>query len=96
GYFLNIGRGKTTVVADLVAALEAGELAGCGLDVYDQEPLPEDHPLWTMPNVMLTPHIAVHDAPNVEERRYQIVLENARRFAKNEQLINVVDKAMWY
>lgn len=96
GYFINIGRGKTTVLADLVDALEAGELAGCGLDVFDEEPLPQDHPLWTMPNVMLTPHIAVHDAANVEERRYQIVLENARRFAKNEPLVNVVDKAMWY
>lgn len=96
GYFINIGRGMTTKLADLVEAIEAGELAGCGLDVYDEEPLPETHPLWTMPNVLLTPHIAVHDAPDVEERRFQVLLENARRFARGEQLQNVVDKAMWY
>ena len=96
GYFINIGRGMTTRLADLVEALEAGELAGCGLDVFDEEPLPETHPLWTMANVLLTPHIAVRDAPDVEERRYQVVLENARRFARGDELLNVVDKAMWY
>lgn len=96
GYFINIGRGMTTVLADLVEALEAGELAGCGLDVFDEEPLPSNHPLWTMANVVLTPHIAVRDAPDVEERRYNVLLENARRFAAGEALQNVVDKRMWY
>lgn len=96
GYFVNIGRGMTMKLADLVEALEAGELAGCGLDVFDEEPLPESHPLWTMANVLLTPHIAVADAPDVEERRYQILLDNARRFARGDELLNVVDKAMWF
>ncbi len=96
GYYINIGRGMTTVLADLVEALEAGELAGCGLDVFDEEPLPPRHPLWTMDNVVLTPHIAVRDAPDVEERRYHVLLENARRFAAGEQLQNLVDKRMWY
>jgi phosphoglycerate dehydrogenase-like enzyme len=95
-YYINIGRGMTTRLADLVAALEAGELAGCGLDVFDEEPLPEDHPLWTMDNVILTPHIAVRDADNVEERRYQVLKQNAERFARGEPLQNVVDKALWY
>jgi phosphoglycerate dehydrogenase-like enzyme len=96
GYFINIGRGKTTKLDDLVAALQGGEIAGCGLDVFEVEPLPADHPLWTMPNVLLTPHVAVKDAENLSERRYQVLLENARRFAAGEPLRNVVDKAAMY
>lgn len=95
-YFINIGRGATTRLDDLVAALEAGEIAGCALDVYETEPLPAEHPLWTMPNVILTPHVAVHEAANLDERHYAVLLENARRFAAGEPLINVVDKASWY
>src|SRR2546426_2181638 len=55
-FFINIGRGMTTRLDDLVAALRAGEIAGAGLDVFGQEPLPADHPLWTMPGVLITPH----------------------------------------
>lgn len=95
-FFVNIGRGKTTKLEDLTAALESGVIAGAGLDVYEIEPLPADHRLWTLPNVLLTPHIAVRDAENIPERRYQILLENARRFAAGEPLQNVVDKAAWY
>ena len=84
------------VVDDLVAALENGEIAGCGLDVFEVEPLPTDHKLWTLPNVLLTPHIAVKDADNVPERQYALLLENARRFAAGEPLRNVVDKRTWY
>jgi phosphoglycerate dehydrogenase-like enzyme len=96
GYFINIGRGMTTKLADLVQALNDEELAGCALDVFDEEPLPEDHPLWTMENVILTPHIAVRDAANVEDRRFQVLKQNAERFARGEGLMNVVDKALWY
>jgi phosphoglycerate dehydrogenase-like enzyme len=95
-FFINIGRGKTTRLDDLVAALQTGEIAGCGLDVYEVEPLPSEHPLWTMPNVLLTPHIAVRDAENLPERRYQVLLENARRFAAGEPLRNEVDKTGMY
>jgi phosphoglycerate dehydrogenase-like enzyme len=96
GYFINIGRGMTTKLADLVQALNDEELAGCALDVFDEEPLPEDHPLWTMENVILTPHIAVRDAANVEERRFQVLKQNAERFAQEGELRNVVNKALWY
>lgn len=95
-YFINIGRGATTKLSDLTAALQAGEIAGCALDVFETEPLPADHPLWGLPNVILTPHIAVHEAPNIEERQFGIFLENARRFAKGEPLCNVVDKENWF
>jgi phosphoglycerate dehydrogenase-like enzyme len=95
-YFINIGRGRTTKLDDLVAALENGVIAGCALDVFEVEPLPSDHRLWVLPNVILTPHIAAKDADNIPERQFQILLENARRFAAGEPLVNVVDKALWY
>ncbi len=95
-YFINIGRGKTTILADLIEALEQGTIAGCGLDVFEVEPLPAGSPLWKMRNVLLTPHIAVKDAENISERHFEVFLENARRFAEGEPLQNVVNKAMWY
>ncbi len=95
-YFINIGRGKTTKLADLIEALEQGTIAGCGLDVFEVEPLPAESPLWQMPNVLITPHIAVKDAENISERRFEIFLENALRFAKGAPLQNVVNKAVWY
>jgi phosphoglycerate dehydrogenase-like enzyme len=85
----------TTRLDDLVAALKAGEIAGAALDVYEIEPLPADHPLWTMPNVLLTPHTAGH-GPYLDDRRYDVLSENCRRFAAGEGLRNVVDKARWF
>jgi phosphoglycerate dehydrogenase-like enzyme len=94
-FFINIGRGMTTRLDDLVEALRAGEIAGAGLDVYEQEPLPPDHPLWTMPGVLLTPHTAGY-GPYLDERRYEIVLDNCRRFLAGQSLRNLVDKARWF
>jgi phosphoglycerate dehydrogenase-like enzyme len=94
-YFINIGRGMTTKLDDLVAALRAGEIAGAGLDVYEQEPLPADHPLWTLPGVLLTPHTAGH-GPYLDERRFEVLSDNCRRFAAGEDLRNVVDKSRWF
>ena len=94
--FINIGRGKTTKLVDLIEALEQGTIAGCGLDVFEVEPLPAESPLWQLPNVLLTPHIAVKDAENITERQFDIFLENARRFAEGLPLQNVVDKSVWY
>lgn len=95
-YFINIGRGMTTKLDDLVAALENGTIAGCGLDVFEIEPLPSEHKLWTLPNVILTPHVAAKDADNIPERQFEILLDNMRRFAAGETLRNVVDKSVWY
>lgn len=95
-YFINIGRGKTCRIDDLADAVEKGVIAGCGLDVYETEPLPAAHRLWTLPNVLLTPHIAVKDAQDVSERRWEVLLDNARRFAAGQPLRNIVDKAKWY
>ncbi len=94
-FFINIGRGMTTKLDDLVAALKAGEIAGAALDVFEQEPLPAEHPLWTMPNVLLTPHMAGH-GPYLDDRRYQIVIDNCRAFLDGKPLRNVVDKTSWF
>lgn len=94
-FFINIGRGKTTKLHDLDQALRGGRIAGAGLDVYEEEPLPPDHPIWTAPNVLLTPHTAGF-GPYLEERRFEIILDNARRFADGRPLRNVVDKANWF
>jgi phosphoglycerate dehydrogenase-like enzyme len=94
-FFINIGRGMTTKLDDLVAALAAGEIAGAALDVFEQEPLPAEHPLWRMPNVLLTPHMAGY-GPHLNERRFQIIQHNCRAFANGETLRNVVDKANWF
>lgn len=94
-YLINIGRGGCVVLDDLVAALQAGQLAGAGLDVFQTEPLPAEHPLWTMPGVLLTPHVA-GVGPYLQERRTELLLENCRRFNAGQPLLNVVDKAHWF
>ena len=94
-FFINIGRGMTTKLDDLVAALKAGEIAGAALDVYEQEPLPAEHPLWTMPNVLMTPHMAGY-GPYLDDRRYEIIADNCRAFLDGKPMRNVVDKASWF
>ena len=94
-YFINIGRGKTTELADLDAALRSGHLAGAGLDVYQIEPLPSDHPLWDAPGAVLTPHVAA-DGPYLDDRRTELFIDNCKRFAASQPLRNVVDKLNWF
>jgi phosphoglycerate dehydrogenase-like enzyme len=94
-FFINIGRGRTTRLDDLVAALRAGEIAGAALDVFEQEPLPAEHPLWTMPGVLITPHTAGY-GPYLDERRYEVLADNCRRFLAGQELRNIVDKSRWF
>lgn len=94
-YLINIGRGKIVKLDALVEALRAGEIAGAGLDVFEVEPLPSDHPLWGMENVVITPHVA-GIGPHTGERRHQVLLENLRRFVAGEPLTNLVDKEKWF
>lgn len=95
-YFINIGRGALANLADLAAALAAGELAGAALDVFETEPLPADSPLWRMGDrVILTPHVAGY-SPRIAERHLAVLLENVGRFVRGEPLLNVADKSRWY
>jgi phosphoglycerate dehydrogenase-like enzyme len=93
-HFINVGRGKTVVTADLLAALESGQLAGAALDVTDPEPLPSGHPLWQMDNVIITPHVSGRGGNRV--RHNILVAENLRRFIAGEALLNVVDPELGY
>jgi phosphoglycerate dehydrogenase-like enzyme len=94
-FFINIGRGMTTRLDDLVASLRAGEIAGAALDVFEQEPLPPGHPLWTLPNVLITPHTAGY-GPFLDERRFEILRHNCQAMLIGGALRNVVDKSAWF
>ncbi len=94
-YLINIGRGVIVDLADLTAALKSGDIAGAGLDVFETEPLPADHPLWTMENVIVTPHVAAASV-RIAERHLQTLLENIRRFAAGEKPVTLVDKRRWF
>jgi phosphoglycerate dehydrogenase-like enzyme len=94
-YFINMGRGKSVVTADLIEALNEQEIAGAGVDVTDPEPLPSDHPLWKAPNVIITPH---NSAPSDQmlERFWILVRENLRRYVAGDPMLNVVDLKRGY
>jgi phosphoglycerate dehydrogenase-like enzyme len=92
---INIGRGAIVPLADLTAALDAGEIAGAALDVFETEPLPPGHPLWKRENVILTPHVAAASV-RIAERHLALLLDNVARFVRGDALLNVVDKAQWF
>ncbi len=89
-WLVNVARGKHVVTDDLVVALGDGVIGGAGLDVTDPEPLPPGHPLWTMPNCIITPHVG-----NTPEMAIPLLSErittNVRRYADDEELIGLVD-----
>ncbi len=94
-YFINISRGKIVQTEALVAALRSGKVRAAGLDVTDPEPLPKDHPLWKMDNVVITPHIATV-SDKVTARQMKLIRDNITRFATGRQLRNVVNKRVQY
>jgi phosphoglycerate dehydrogenase-like enzyme len=94
-YFLNVGRGRSVVTADLIGALSAGKLAGAGLDVVDPEPLPAESPLWHLPNVIITPHTSANTSVT-EQQRMALLRENLRRYTAGEPLLAVVDVSHGY
>lgn len=89
-WLVNVARGGHVVTDDLVAALRAGTIAGAALDVTDPEPLPDGHPLWSLPNCIITPHTAntVEMARGAIERR---ISDNVARFAAGSPLVGLVD-----
>src|SRR5882672_387364 len=92
-YFINMGRGGHVVDEALLAALESGHLSGAVLDVFNQEPLPADHPYWTHPRVHVTPHIAGATNPRTASPG---IIENIKRLRDGRALINTVDAKTGY
>lgn len=90
---INVGRGGQLVEEDLVEALDSGQLSGATLDVFRQEPLPEDHPFWEHPRVIMTPHIASMTIPSSAVRA---VVANIQRLEAGEALQHVVDLKRGY
>lgn len=89
-YVINIARGQLVDEPALIDALRAGKVAGAGLDVTVTEPLPAGHPFWSLPNVLLTPHVAGAGSQGSAEGFTKIFLENLRRWLKKDSLKNVV------
>ena len=94
-FLINIARGPVVDEAALVEALRERRIAGAGLDVFEEEPLPPDHPLWTLDNVLITPHNAgaMRDYTGAA---LELFLDNLRRFRQGQPLRNVVDKVRGY
>jgi phosphoglycerate dehydrogenase-like enzyme len=93
--FVNVGRGSTVDERALIRAIETGQIAGAALDVFEQEPLPHDSPLWTMPNVIVSPHMA-GDAAGWREGVVELFVRNLERYLTGRPLLNVVDKTRGY
>ncbi|WAH97267.1 D-2-hydroxyacid dehydrogenase [Arthrobacter sp. MMS18-M83] len=94
-HLINVGRGERVHTGALTEALASGSIAGAALDVVHPEPLPGGHPLWSMENVIITPHLS-GDAENYLDDLSKLFLENLGRFVKSEPLLNVVDKTLGF
>lgn len=94
-YLINIGRGAIVDLGDLTTALQNNDIAGAALDVVEIEPLPPEHPLWRMENVIITPHIAAAST-RVPERHLETFLENIRCFLDHKPFITLADKQNWF
>lgn len=92
-YLINVGRGEHVVEEDFLTFLHSSHLAGAALDVFETEPLPEDHPFWSQSNVVITPHVA--GLTNLETAVEQVV-ENYQRVQRGDPLLNVVSQARGY
>jgi phosphoglycerate dehydrogenase-like enzyme len=93
-FLINVSRGKHVVTDALVAALRAGQIAGAGLDVTDPEPLPEDHPLWDLPNVVISPHIA-GQSDSVQRESYKLLCDSIRRAVNGERVLSLVNPEVY-
>jgi len=94
-YLINVGRGAVLDERALVDVLRARRIAGAGLDVVVQEPMPPNNPLWDMPNALILPHIGAWTAPQAH-RSAEVLIENLRRHLAGEPLVNVIDKTLLY
>jgi phosphoglycerate dehydrogenase-like enzyme len=95
GYLINIGRGVIVKLDALADALREGHIAGAALDVFETEPLPADHPLWAMENVLITPHVAAC-SPHIASRHFETLCHNVQQFVADKPLTNITNKQKWY
>lgn len=95
-YFANVGRGAVVDEAALVERLESGRVSGAALDVFATEPLPESSPLWSLDNVVISPHSADNVPGLMEEKLVDLFRDNLRRYLAGEPLVNVLDKKLLY
>ncbi|WP_421773949.1 2-hydroxyacid dehydrogenase [Gracilimonas sp.] len=93
GYLINVGRGSHLVEEDLIYALDTGHLEGACLDVFETEPLPENHPFWNRKNIMITPHIA---AITPAKEAADVIIENYKRALSGMELLYEVDRNKGY
>ena len=94
-YLINVGRGSLADEAALIEALKQNQIAGAGLDVFTEEPLPSDSHFWNLENVLITPHTAAV-TDRLWDRHYQLIGENLRRFLDGRPLLNLIDKKRGY
>ena len=94
-WVVNVGRGRHIVTDDLVWALQEGEIGGAALDVTNPEPLPNEHPLWSMPNCIITPHIGNTPAMAVPLLSARIA-ENVQRYVASEPLVGCINPELGY
>ena len=95
-YFVNVGRGKVVDEGALVEALKSEHLAGAALDVLEEEPLPENSPLWELENVVVSPHSTDMVGAQINERQADLFCQNLRRYLDGKPLINELDKKLLY
>ena len=94
-YFINVSRGQLVDEGALIVALNSGHLAGAALDVFTDEPLPADNPLWMQPNLIITPHISAYST-NMMNQVIDFFIENLKRYLKEEALYNLVSLEQGY
>ena len=92
---IKVGRGAIVNLQVLTEALQSGQTGGAGLDVFEEEPLPSEHPLWAKENVIVPLHVTGVPPPT-EQRRQELIVENVQRFCAGESLLNVVDNTKGY
>jgi phosphoglycerate dehydrogenase-like enzyme len=94
-YFYNYGRGSVVDEPAMIVALQNGQIAGAGLDVFETEPLPDNSPLWDMPNVIITPHVGGL-SNDYNDRVIDLFVVNLKKYLAGQPLLNVVDRQLGY
>ena len=94
---VNVGRGATTKLNDLDNALRRNVIGGAALDVFEIEPLPRNHPIWSAPNFLMTPHVAIQGNPEkTVNAQINVVVQNVGHMLNGSELSNTISKTMWF